>query len=211
MTRIGAFKYLLVWDKHDKKLGWYLLTHIHVPITAVKFCTEQVNLYDARKRKSKTLSGGMRRRLSVAMACIGSPDILILDEPTTGLDPASRRQVWEVIEILITHAMDSNHLCTRIGIMNFGRLHCLGSQNRLKSKFGIGYQLAFNCAPGRVSDVEKFVRNNLWKAVHIETYAGIVCKYDWNFFKGILFGICSTFWVFLCTLYHCTCACIRIS
>ena len=53
---------------------------------------------DARKCKSKALSGGMRRRLSVAMACICSPDILILDEPTTGLDPASRRQVWEVIE-----------------------------------------------------------------------------------------------------------------
>ena len=47
---------------------------------------------------SKALSGGMRRRLSVAMAVIGNPDILILDEPTTGLDPASRRQVWEVIE-----------------------------------------------------------------------------------------------------------------
>ncbi len=44
------------------------------------------------------LSGGMRRRLSVDMACISNPDILILDEPTTGLDPASRRQVWEVIE-----------------------------------------------------------------------------------------------------------------
>ena len=58
----------------------------------------QVNLYDARKKKSKNLSGGMKRRLSVAMACIGNPDILILDEPTTGLDPASRRQVWEVIE-----------------------------------------------------------------------------------------------------------------
>ena len=63
-----------------------------------KFYTKQVNLYDARNRKSKALSGGMRRRLSVAMACIGNPDILILDEPTTGLDPASRRQVWEVIE-----------------------------------------------------------------------------------------------------------------
>ena len=62
---------------------------IHVPITAIKFCTEQVNLYDAHKRKLKALSGGMRRHLSVAMACIGSPDILILDEPTTGLDPAS--------------------------------------------------------------------------------------------------------------------------
>ena len=55
-------------------------------------------MYDARRCRSKALSGGMRRRLSVAMATIGNPDILILDEPTTGLDPASRRQVWEVIE-----------------------------------------------------------------------------------------------------------------
>ena len=54
--------------------------------------------------------------------------------------------------------------------MNFGRLRCLGTQNRLKSKFGTGYQLAFNCAPGW----EKFVGNNLQKAVHIETYAGMV-------------------------------------
>ena len=60
----------------------------------------QVNLYEARKKKSKNLSGGMKRRLSVAMACISNPDILILDEPTTGLDPASRRQVWEVIEMV---------------------------------------------------------------------------------------------------------------
>ena len=78
-------------------------------------------------------------------------------------------------QILTTHAMEeADHLCTRIGIMNFGRLRCLGTQNRLKSKFGTGYQLAFNCAPGRVSDVEKFVGNNLQKAVHIETYAGMV-------------------------------------
>ena len=66
----------------------------------------------------------MRCRLSVAMACIGSPDILILDRPTTGLDPASRRQVWEVIEkvkdgrsvILTTHAKEeADHLYTHIG------------------------------------------------------------------------------------------------
>ena len=61
----------------------------------------QVNLYDARKRKSRNLSGGMRRRLSVAMACIGNPDILILDEPTTGLDPVSRRQVGVAVLLLI--------------------------------------------------------------------------------------------------------------
>ena len=58
---------------------------------------------------------------------------------------------------------EADHLCTRIGIMNFGRLRCLGTQNRLKSRFGTGYQLAFNCAPGRVSDVESFIRNNLRK------------------------------------------------
>ena len=53
----------------------------------------QVNLYDARKRQSRNHSRGMRCWLLVAMACIGNPDILILDEPTTGLDPVSRRQV----------------------------------------------------------------------------------------------------------------------
>ena len=64
----------------------------------------------------------MRRRLSVAMACIGSPDILILDEPTTGLDPASHRQVWEVIEkvkdgrsvILTTHAIKKLIICVHV-------------------------------------------------------------------------------------------------
>ena len=72
-----------------------LTTHPH---TCTTLTHTKVNLYDARRCRSKALSGGMRRRLSVAMATIGNPDILILDEPTTGLDPASRRQVWEVIE-----------------------------------------------------------------------------------------------------------------
>ena len=61
--------------------------------------------------------------------------------------------------------------------MNFGRLHCLGTQKRLKTKFGTGYKLAFNCAPGRVSDVEQFVRNNLRKAwlctlKHMQVHVG---------------------------------------
>ena len=82
-------------------------------------------------------------------------------------------------QFLTTHATEeADHLCTRIEIMNFGRLRCLGTQNQFKSKLGTGYQLAFNCAPGHVSGVEKFVRNNLRKAVHIETYTGIVYMYD---------------------------------
>ena len=57
--------------------------------------------------------------------------------------------------------------------MNFGRLRCLGTQTRLKSKFGTGYQLTFNCAPGRVGDVEGYVLANVPRAVHLETYAGL--------------------------------------
>ena len=64
------------------------MVHVHVPITPAKFYIKQVNF----------LSGGMRRCLSVVMACIDSPDILILDEPATRLDSASRQQVWEVID-----------------------------------------------------------------------------------------------------------------
>ena len=56
--------------------------------------------------------------------------------------------------------------------MNYGRLRCLGSQNRLKAKFGTGYQLKFHCSPGRVNDVERFIQTNLSSVRHLETYAG---------------------------------------
>jgi ABC-type multidrug transport system ATPase subunit len=152
----------------------------------VQEALQQVNLVDAQNKRSKNLSGGMRRRLSVAMACIGNPDILILDEPTTGLDPQSRRQVWEVIEnvksersvILTTHAMEeADHLCTRIGIMHYGKLRCLGSQNRLKTKFGSGYQLQFDSRKGKVAEVEAFVASAIPQAMHVETYSN-KCTYQ---------------------------------
>ncbi len=67
---------------------------------------------------------------------------------------------------------EADQLCTRIGIMNYGRLCCLGSQTKLKDKFGTGYQLSFNCAPGRVGGVEEYVQAHISQAVHLETYAG---------------------------------------
>lgn len=152
----------------------------------VEKALRQVNLFEARKKRSSQLSGGMRRRLSVAMACIGYPEILVLDEPTTGLDPASRRQVWEVVEavkegrsvVLTTHAMDeADHLCTRIGIMNHGVLRCLGTQTHLKSKFGSGYQLKVHCAPGRVQAVKDFINSRMPSIRHVETYADS-CTYN---------------------------------
>lgn len=76
------------------------------------------------------------------------------------------------IQILTTHAMEeADHLCTRLGIMNYGRLSCLGTQTRLKDKFGTGYQLTFNCTPGSVANVESYVQAHVPRAVHLETYA----------------------------------------
>ncbi len=57
--------------------------------------------------------------------------------------------------------------------MNYGKLRCLGTQTRLKARFGSGYQLQFHCAPGRVEQVESFVQSHLPRAIHMETYAGI--------------------------------------
>jgi len=97
-----------------------------------------------------TFSGGMRRRLSVAIALIGDPQIVYLDEPTTGMDSISRRQVWDLIErvkydrvtVLTTHSMEeADVLGDRIGIMKEGKFICLGSSVRLKNKFGTGYRL----------------------------------------------------------------------
>ena len=121
---------------------------------AVDRALEQVNLADAGLRAAKKLSGGMKRRLSVAMSLIGDPRVVYLDEPSTGLDPASRRQLWDVISkakgnksiVLTTHSMEEAEvLCDRVGIMALGQLQCIGKSQELKRRYGKGYTLASNC------------------------------------------------------------------
>ncbi|XP_022745140.1 ABC transporter A family member 1-like isoform X3 [Durio zibethinus] len=112
---------------------------------------EKLVEFDLLKYASKpsyTLSGGNKRKLSVAIAMIGDPPIVILDEPSTGMDPIAKRFMWEVISrlstrqgktavILTTHSMnEAQALCTRIGIMVGGRLRCIGSPQHLKTRFG---------------------------------------------------------------------------
>ncbi|KWX13568.1 ABC transporter family protein [Giardia duodenalis assemblage B] len=113
---------------------------------------EAVGLMEKADTPSKSLSGGMRRRLSVAIALTGSPSVLYLDEPSTGLDPESKRQLWNVILrvrsnraiLLTTHAMDeAEALCNRIFIMVAGQLKCIGTCSYLQRKFGNGYELVF--------------------------------------------------------------------
>lgn len=109
---------------------------------------EYVELADRRDDRVKTLSGGMKRRLQIARALLHQPDILFLDEPTVGLDPQTRRRLWEIIRdlnkqgmtmLLTTHYMDEvEYLCDRIGIMDAGRLIELGTLAEFRQKHGEG-------------------------------------------------------------------------
>jgi len=108
-------------------------------------------------KPSRSFSGGMKRRLSVACALVGSPRIVYLDEPSTGLDPASRRRLWRVITqfkekanldsgvVLTTHSMEEAEvLCDRIAIMSEGRLRCIGQGSDIKRRFGEAYKLTIH-------------------------------------------------------------------
>ena len=109
--------------------------------------------------RAGTYSGGNKRKLSVAIAMVGNPPIVFLDEPSTGMDPEARRFMWNVISristlrkqssiILTTHSMEeAEALSTRLSIMVGGNLKCLGSVQHIKSKFGGGYELEIKMNP----------------------------------------------------------------
>jgi len=98
-----------------------------------------------------TYSGGNKRKLSTAIAIIGAPDIIFLDEPTSGMDPKSRRYLWNVllairrsgkIIVLTSHSMEEcEALCSKVVIMKDGEFQCIGSPQHLKSKYGSGYTI----------------------------------------------------------------------
>jgi ABC-2 type transport system ATP-binding protein len=109
----------------------------------IKGLLESVDLYKFHDALVRTFSGGMRRRLEIARGLVHSPKILFLDEPTTGLDPVSRTNVWEMIRrlqeqaeltiLLTTHYMDeADKLCDRIAIVDHGKLAALDSPTKLK-------------------------------------------------------------------------------
>jgi ABC-type multidrug transport system ATPase subunit len=113
----------------------------------------EVELEPKRKTPSKALSGGMKRKLSLAIALIGNSTIVMLDEPTSGMDLTARRKMWDMLKnnkqgriiILTTHYMEeADILADRIAIMSSGRLRCLGSSLFLKNKYGVGYSLTIS-------------------------------------------------------------------
>lgn len=113
-----------------------------------------MNLEEHRKKLAGALSGGNKRKLSVAMCVIGNPPIILLDEPSAGMDPEARRFMWSVVArisqqrkksavILTTHSMEeAEALSTKMGIMVKGGIFkCFGSSQHIKSKFGTGYEI----------------------------------------------------------------------
>jgi ABC-2 type transport system ATP-binding protein len=112
------------------------------PGTIADDLLERFSLTDAASRKAGTYSGGMRRRLDIAMSLIGSPPIIFLDEPTTGLDPEARIEVWETVKelaakgttvLLTTQYLDeAEHLADRIAILHKGRIIVNGTLGELK-------------------------------------------------------------------------------
>ena len=122
-----------------------------------------VELHSKRDAWVSKLSGGQKQRLSVACALAGDPELLFLDEPTTGLDPQSRRQLWTVLEqfgarggtiLITTHYMDEAHeLCDRVGIMDQGKLIALGTPRELVASLGAEHVVEFALQHGsRVED-----------------------------------------------------------
>jgi ABC-2 type transport system ATP-binding protein len=112
-----------------------------------------VQLEEKARARVGQLSGGQKQRLAMACALVGDPDFLFLDEPTTGLDPQARRQLWDLIAqfktagrttILTTHYMDeAERLCDRVAIMDHGRIIALGTPRELVASMGVDHVIEF--------------------------------------------------------------------
>ena len=119
---------------------------------------EMVDLGEKRNTRSKELSGGQRQRLSVALALVNDADIVFLDEPTTGMDPQARRQLWDVIRdlqrrgktiMLTTHYLEeAEELCDRVAIVDHGRIIEMGSPEELVRRYFSEVAISFSDPAG---------------------------------------------------------------
>uniref|UniRef100_T1JC73 ABC transporter domain-containing protein n=1 Tax=Strigamia maritima TaxID=126957 RepID=T1JC73_STRMM len=150
--------------------------------TVVNKFIEGLNIREHVDKKASQLSGGTQRKLSFAISLLGSSRIVLLDEPSTGMDPHAKRFLWNTImasfrgtrgAILTTHSMEEAEIvCTRIGIMVKGGLRCLGSTQHLKNKYGRGYLLEIKLGPRTLlRDFQQFIKDLFPQAIMQESFA----------------------------------------
>jgi ABC-2 type transport system ATP-binding protein len=168
----------LRWDSHESELRQRLGIQLQETQLAEKLTVEEtvrlfrsfytrgrtvdeviglVQLDEKRSARVGKLSGGQKQRLAIACAIVGDPDLLFLDEPTTGLDPQSRRQLWDLITtfkargktiLLTTHYMDEAEiLCDRIAIVDHGKVIALGTPRELIASLGAEHVVDFTLTP----------------------------------------------------------------
>ncbi len=140
---------LTVWETLELFSGFYDL-----PGERSEAIIELVGLGEKRKTYTKNLSGGQRQKLALGIAFLNQPEVLLLDEPTTGLDPTARREIWEILKklrkayntamILTTHYMEeASYLCERIVIIDRGKVLARGTLDDLLSEYINGEKISF--------------------------------------------------------------------
>ena len=172
LQQTGVDEYLTVREVVAMVAGWYPAPR---PVDEVLVLTGLADLGDRRVRR---LSGGQRRRVDLAVALAGDPELLFLDEPTTGFDPAARRQAWETVRglaslgktiFLTTHFMDeAQALADRLAIIADGRIVATGTANELINANRVSSRIRFR-VPDGVELPGRFAAQRLGPALELET------------------------------------------
>ena len=143
-----------------------------------------VSLWLHRRKRSDELSGGMKRRLCLALTLVGDPAVVLLDECCSGLDPMHKVEVWDVIQrlkqgrvvLLTTHSMaEAEYLGDQVALLADGRLTAVGSPQFLKDHFGMGYQLQLLVQPAHVQQVVRAIRRHISHSEVLGTEGGSIC------------------------------------
>ncbi|TDE37162.1 ATP-binding cassette domain-containing protein [Nonomuraea mesophila] len=139
---------------------------------------EAFGLSEAAGRQVKTYSGGMRRRIDIAASILNTPELLFLDEPTTGLDPRSRNQVWDIVRIVVAHGTtvllttqyleEADRLAGRIAVIDHGKVIAEGTPGELKSSVGAGAVHVRLRDPATRPDAERVLTEALDATVYLD-------------------------------------------
>ncbi|MEW5307614.1 MAG: hypothetical protein WDW36_009993 [Sanguina aurantia] len=168
--------------EHLKLYGRLKGLHGSALDTAVHEGLAGVALLDVADKPCSTYSGGMRRRLSLAMAVVGRPALLLLDEPSTGLDPVSRKLLWKVVQeagrhsamVMTTHSMEEAEvLCGRVGIFVSGKLHCIGTARELTARYSSYLLFSISTCVEQEQQARTWILENLSaEANHVYSIGG---------------------------------------